>query len=441
MGDYTSLMLLMGKGMAESTKLMARGAGGLLRRATKNTPEHRNQLRRGVTEYKPSELGGFFPAEEIADQMVVSGGSDKLRAETIEAYTELALYRQTPVIILHNGDHVLEQYMMTMLGSTGLLGVVNAMNPKYEPFVGKDGRTIAQMIAETAPKDMELKGNVRTYLEGMCLFLKSRKTMPTYQMLSTCPHGQMLLKVDEAVMQGKLSAPQGQEIKMRLIAGQNEYYKVENFFYDLESQIDPILWRYHKGIQDKPINIANTLKHRGVLMIDIGTSANQMLLNLLIAELRTAMRQGQEVVCVLAGIDVSDNEYLKRMIEQSSGKCRIALVNRDVYAACNADEQLFNLVIGKSMKNIIYSHSSNVSATKWAEGIGSYDKEETSYSYSQGKSRAPTQFFSSTNSSQSMSISMKREYIVKPEEILRMQEREAYIYTKVNNELAHTMLV
>ncbi len=441
MGDYTSLMLMMGKGVAESTKLMARGAGGFLRRVTKNTPEHRNMKRRGVTEYKPSELGGFFPPEEVADYMVVSGGSDKLRAETIEAYTELALYRRTPVIILHNGNRVLEQYMMTVLGPTGLLGMINSTNRKYEPFVGKNSRTIGQMIAESAPKDLEIKANVRSYIEGMCRFLQSRKAVPTYQMLSTCPHGQMLLKVDEAVMKGTLSSVQGQEIKMRLMAGQNEYFKIENYFYDLEMQIDPILWRYQKGNNEKPINILSTLKNNGALMIDVGSSGNQMLLNLLLSELRVAQQQGNQMVCVLSGLDISNNEYLQHMLEQSSSKCKIAMVSRDVYASCNADDRLFNLLIGKSMKNIIFSHSSNVSATKWAEGIGSYDKEEASYSYSKGKSHSPMQLFASTSSNQGMSISMKREYIVKPEEILRMQEREVYIYTKATNELAHTMLV
>ncbi len=441
MSDYTSLMLMMGKGVAQSTKVMARGAGGLLRRVTKNTPERRNMQRRGVTEYKPSELGGFFPPEETVDQMVASGGSDKLRAETIEAYTELALYKQTPVVILHNGDRVLEQYMMTVLGPTGLLGVINSMNRKYEPFVGKNSRIIGQMIAESAPKDLEIKANVRSYIEGMCRFLQSRKAVPTYQMLSSCPHGQMLLKVDEAVMNQTLSQAQGQEIKMRLMAGQNEYFKIENYFYDLEMQIDPILWRYQKGNREKPVNILSSLHNNGALMIDVGSSGNQILLNLLLAEMRVARQQGQRVICVLSGLDISDNEYLRHMLEQSSGNLAIAMVSRDVYASCNADDRLFHLLIGKSMKNIIFSHSSNVSATKWAEGIGSYDKEEASYSYSKGKSHAPMQIFASTSSNEGVSISMKREYIVKPEEILRMQEREAYIYTKAANELAHTMLV
>lgn len=441
MSEYTTIMRLMGKGVVGSTKLMMRGAGGILRRVTKNTPEHRNMLRRGVTEYKPSEIGGFFPAEERAEHMVVSGGDDKLRAETIEAYTELALYWQTPVLILYDGDPVLEQHMGTMLGHTGLLGVINQLNKKYEPFVGKNSREIGQMILEAAPKDMELRGNSRTYIEGMCRFLRSRKAIPTYQLLSTCPHGQMIMKVDEAVMNNKMSMAEGQEIKMRLMAGQNEYYKIENFFYDLESQINPILWRYQKGIQEKPINVMSLIKNGGVLMIDIGSSGNQMLLNLLLAEIRLAVQQGGQLACVLSGINVSNNEKLQHMIEQSSGKCKMAMVSRDVYASCNADDRLFNLMLGKSMKNIIYSHSSNVTATKWADGIGSYDKEEASYSASQGKSHSPHDFFSGTSSGQSVSYSMKREYIVKPEEILRMAPREAYIYTKVTNELAHTTLV
>lgn len=442
MDDMTKMMLMVGKGMWGGTKMMLNGVGSLVNRLGGNTPEQRNQRKKGIVEYKPSEIGGFFPPEEMPSNTVISGGSARVRAEAAGAFCQLAAYHQMPVVILHCANQVLEQYIINLFSGTGLLGVVNPLNPCYEPFWNKNRREIGQMVTESAPRDFEIKASLRTYLEGACAFLEAKKVRPTYQLLSNCPHGQLFMKVDEAVMNGKMQPELGQEIKRRLMAGQNEYYKLENYFYDLDSQISTILWRPRRGSQQsQPVNILGTLGKQGILMIDVNSVANQLVLNLMLTEIRMAVQKGIHLACVLDSMEVSDNEYLKRMLEQNAGRFGLALSSQDMYAACNADDNLFNVVLGKSMKNIIFGHSSNISATKWSEGIGYYDKEEVSSSVNKSRSYQPTQFFPTVTSGQSTNISMKREYIVKPEEILRMQEREVYIYTKANNEFAHTTLV
>ena len=46
-----------------------------------------------------------------------------------------------------------------------------------------------------------------------------------------------------------------------------------------------------------------------------------------------------------------------------------------------------------------------------------------------------------SSTSSGSSISMKQEYIVKPEEILQMDNNEVYIYKGATSELIHTRLV
>lgn len=443
MDDFTKMMLMMGKGMWGGTKLMLNSMGALANRLSGNTPEQRNARKRGVTEYKPSEIGGFFPPSEAPGNTVISGGNDEIRAEAVGAFAQLAAYYQMPVVIIHSGNQILEQYMLKLFQGTGLVGIINQMNPCYEPFYGKNSREICQMIMESAPKEFEMKMNVRTYIEGMCAFLAAKGRKPHYRLLSSCPHGQMFVKVDEAMQNGLMTQEQGQAIKMRLMAGQNEYYKIENYFYDLEMQIGPVLWKHLPAVQGQnmpPVSISGTLANQGILLLDVCSVSNQILLNLMLSEIKLADQKGIRLACVLDSLEVGDNEYLKKMIEQNS-KCSLAFSSEDVYAACNADEKLFHILIGKSVKSVIFRHGSNVSATKWSEGIGSYDKEEVSHSYSKGKTSSPIMLFPSVSSTQSMNVSMKREYIVKPEDIIRMGNREAYIYSRSANELAHTELV
>ena len=48
---------------------------GLINLLTGNTVEGRNQRRKGIQEYQPSEIGGFFQENSDLDNMVISGGT------------------------------------------------------------------------------------------------------------------------------------------------------------------------------------------------------------------------------------------------------------------------------------------------------------------------------------------------------------------------------
>ena len=113
----------------------------------------------------------------------------------------------------------------------------------------------------------------------------------------------------------------------------------------------------------------------------------------------------------------------------------------DLYSMTGGDERTFSTLIGNSQITIVMSHTSGNSSTKWAEVFGQYDKYETSYSKSKGSSRrTPFSVFSSPHQSSSISISERREYIVKPEAIMRMGYGEAYVLSAARGELAHLVL-
>lgn len=90
---------------------------------------------------------------------------------------------------------------------------------------------------------------------------------------------------------------------------------------------------------------------------------------------------------------------------------------------------------------VVMSHNFGNSATKWAEVFDQYDKYDTSYSRSKGISRrTPFSLFASPHQSSSVSISERREYVVKLEAIMRMGYGEAYVSTVARGELAHLIL-
>lgn len=78
----------------------------------------------------------------------------------------------------------------------------------------------------------------------------------------------------------------------------------------------------------------------------------------------------------------------------------------------------------------------------FTEAIGYYDKTEISTSSSSGSSRqSPFQLFTGANTTYTTNLNQKREYIVKPEEITRMQSNKVYIIDGLSAKIAHTTFI
>lgn len=94
-------------------------------------------------------------------------------------------------------------------------------------------------------------------------------------------------------------------------------------------------------------------------------------------------------------------------------------------------------LLGNSFENIIMQHGSAVSAEEWSKAIGFYEKTETTTTISRGKTKGGFSLFPSYNDNKSLAYAIKREPIVKSEEILRMSNNEMYIYDRSLNQLVH----
>jgi hypothetical protein len=162
----------------------------------------------------------------------------------------------------------------------------------------------------------------------------------------------------------------------------------------------------------------------------------------LITQLKIAVGKGKEVSFVADELSTENSEVFTGFIRMNNVKCKMTICSKDVYAMCGGEEKVFHTILGNSAKVVIFCHISGASATKWAEAIGYYDKMEVTTSYSSGSSRqSKFQMFPGSNKTNTTNYNQKREYIVKPEQISRMQPNEVYIIDGVTPQLAHTTLV
>jgi hypothetical protein len=405
--------------------------------------EQNNEITRGITEYKPSEIGGFFPPTDPIGNVVISGGEDAMRSQTIEAISYLAYDTQLPVVILHQGNNELETMMQLTFGKSGCLTIVNQKNPVYEPFVDLSDVEISKLIIESAPKDFDIKPNARYYINGMIEFLRAKKRPPSLSAFEKCPHYELFNKVDTLIADSTITEPVGQAIKSKLMSGQSECFKLESYFAELVNQFSPIL---SAGGTKTKYSLLQTINAPGIVTIDIGSNINKLLVNVLITQIKIAISKGKPISLIIDELYSENDDLFTNFMKIRNEKCKLTISAKDIYALCGGNEKLFHTILGNSEKIVVFCHSSGASALKWAEAIGQYDKTEITKSHNRGHSRQ-NQVRSGENTTYGYNISnttnynQKREYIIKPETITRMQPNEVYIVDSVNREIAHTCLV
>lgn len=413
-----------------------KGFAGFLKAITMTNTDHANLMNRCVVEYKPCDVDAFFDPSRGVYNAIISGGDSKLRTSALVAQTLCAAKNGFPVVVIHEGNRLLEQQLRCVFSGSSKYKEISSRNPCFEPFYGLNEIEISNQILETAPKEYDIKYNVRYYIEGISAYLKARGKNLSFKLFSTCPHSMIFDKVDDLEMQGKISDHEAQEIKSKLMIGQSENYKLDSFLASLRMEIEPLMYISKQG--QYPLNIVTALKHNTILCFDLSSVTNKLLLNTIIYQLKLALTRGFQYQIVIDSIPIDSNEAYAAYIRAPSDKVCKTIAADDFYAMVGGEEKVFSAIVGNTQTLIVMNHSSGRSATKWAEVFGQYDKFEESYSVSKGDSRrTPFSLLSSPNYNRTVNVSKNREYIVKPEAISRLGNGEAFIRSAVLGQLAH----
>ena len=401
-----------------------------------STLDRMNQGIDGVVNYKSCSVENFFESQYGTINTIVSGGADDIRFKVLRAHIAIAINDGFPVIVLHQGNPYIGSRLRNEFGGVVETNIVDIGSACYDPFYDLDGGAISELVMGAAPKSFDIKHNAKYYIEGVVELLKKSKKKPYFNLLATCPHTTLFDKIDDLVGKNQISDSDGQEIKSKLMIGQSESAKIESYFYTLQTQIQPFLYRTKS--REKPGNVRKNISNKELLVINIGNIANELYVNVLIEELKRAIAYGSSAAVVLDSISIVGNDKLKELIMGLSGQVRFTVIGDDVVALSGSDEQLFTTLVGRAKKIVVLSHNAGTSAVKWSQVFGEHDKQEQSYSVSKGGSyNSPIPFMASPNYNKQVNYNWKREYIVKPEKIMNLGYGEAFVYSGDINELAH----
>ena len=388
----------------------------------------------GIVNYQPSNIEAFFDEKEVFGNIILSGGDEFVRLRALARCVECAYIQGYVPIILHANNYNLENYLVSCFGTTNVT-YLNGQFPYYEPFIGLSDNEICQIIMNSTTENYDIKGIGKYYIDGITSFIRSKKVNPYLWMYITCPHMDLNDKINDAVTNGVIGDDEARKIISQIVQGELERGNIENFFIKLRSEAEYIIAK--KNNLSNGTCIRKTAMKKGAIVIDIRTSSNVLLLNIIMSEIEMLKNKGERVFLCFDGIQLPNNKLVSDFAKSSGTQSALCLLSQDTYADFLGDDNLFYAVVGKASKIVLSKHMSAYSCQKYSEIVGMYDKQEVSDTYTGNMSLIGKFSYGTTTSK---NISKKREEKVKPEEILQLNDDEVFILDN-NAEIAHTIVV
>lgn len=360
-------------------------ANARLRRLQRSI-ERQNAVNKNVIEYFDAPVEAYV-SKTVTENIVVSGNNKDIRDRVCCAATYNAYKIGTPVVVLHCGNTQLENLLAQAFSLENGLHMINESNKLYDPFLDLDKDQISELVLNSATESYKVNHNGGIYIKGLTDYLLARAQIPCARSYIRCPHDSMWERIQEHERNGILQSDVAREINDELTRGQVERGNVEQYFRALNRQASCIL-ADKDTICNGAINIRNAINANQVIVIDIVSSSCDLLINLLVQEMKDSMSAGKNFTFVLDSVPVDSSEALGKLLRNFSSKSKFVYSSRDVYAETASTENLFDTLLGKANTVFITQHDSAETGEKISEYLGKYQKTEVNNTLTSGDTYA-----------------------------------------------------
>ena len=390
-----------------------------------------NKQSRGLEEYQSITTDILFPTESMLDNIIISGGDGGERLKFSERIIQNNVVQNRAMIVLHLANNALEN-IITQYNS----GVItNKQNRVFDAFTSFELQEICQIVLDTCKSKYDIKPAGHYILQIVHALLTCKKIRPYFSNYANCPYHQLPERINERLVSGLLTQGEADNLNSLLMMGQAECAKIDTFFFDMKKQTSHIA--VDNANKSGGTSVLSAIKKGQILCIDLQSSANVMLVEMIVNSLSIAMSRGYEFTLFLDDVAIANNEPLKNILCQKSNHNNI-VCSKDLYALLNGKEDVFNTIVGEAEKTILLSHGSHLSCDKWSKYIGEYDKIDVQRNTNSGWSKSSKWGYSSN---QGQTMIDKREQKVKPEQINRLSRDEIFIYDNQTGSLIQTRVL
>lgn len=398
--------------------------------------ERQNEQNKNVVEHHDAPVEAYI-SKGHSENIIVSGNNKEIRDRVCCSAAYNAFQVGEGVVILHCGNSGLESLLLDAFGSSGGLYLINESNQLYDPFLDMDKNQIAQLVLSSATESCKVQHNGGIYIKGLTDYLIARGQVPCARSYIRCPHDSMWRRIQEHVHNGDMTAAVAEEINDELTRGQVERGNVEHYFNVLNSQAGTILADKEIIKSGNGINVRRAVNRNQVVVFDITPSASDLLMNVLLQEIKNCMSEGKRFTFVLDSIPADSSEALGRLLRNFSSKCKFVFSAEDAYAETLTADKLFDSLLSKADTVFISQHDSAETGEKFSAYLGRFQKLEINNTSAVGDGYSSRSPFvpDSTNASSIISVQRVDRPRVEESEITALEQNSLFIKKERRSEI------
>ena len=390
-------------------------AASIMARVNRNKAKRRikrlNEERKNIF-----KLGNVYPENIIPNNqkignVIISGSTKETRDNLIIQNCRQSVNSRIPVIILHEGNHHLEQMLQSSFYGHRFLRIINATNSYYDPIHRLNDMEIGHFTAESSLGDHKIDSSDVIYIKALCEILRKRGITPYSRMLASCPHGKIPKLTVQMEQSGILSTDEADRLRSELSGGAKAQIEVEVFWQRLELESPILAW---KSDLSKCTSISECIQNKGVMAIDIISCGRLSQLAFISTEIEHCARMGIDFRIIVDALSFPENDKLSYALKNSSQSLLWTLSSPDINRLIGNNRGDLSSWLASSHLSIFFSHGIKTSELLSAE-LGMYEQINIAESNTGNHSYGRMGYH--WGSSSSISTSTKRTQIIQPEEI------------------------
>lgn len=387
-----------------------------------------NAVGRGVVEYHPCPVDCLFDYSVPEQSVIISGGTHYWHNEFIKALITPYYNASTPIIIFHHSNNQLKADIKSKFED---FVNIDENNRLYDPIIGLNIIQIVNLVLSCNNDYIKLSPESSYYFQGINEFMQCKKVIPSIYAFASLPYMELTARINNMANKGRITAAQTSKMLQLLSRGANEQSSIQLFF---ESLLNNCPFVSRKLNTTSVLNVEKAIVENKNLIIDIPNSASDTLLKMLLADIKKATSLNQPFVLVVDDLQIANNDDFNELIASFPDSSPLFMLNQDVYSYCNGVDARFYTLAGKFDKKLIMQHSSAVSAKKWSDVFGDYERQEITHNYGYSTEN------NVSNVNHGTSTSKNKENRVLAEAIVKMRDGEIYLADTNRPEIAHMLL-
>lgn len=389
-----------------------------------------NEINRRITNIGTVTPDGLIPSYESHGNIIVSGGTTQVRHSLILQNIEQAVNANIPVVILHENNNYIEYDVKNRFHNLSYVRIINDNETYYDPILRLNDSEISKLLCEASMDECEMPSDGSEYIKLISALCRKQGVTPYVRLLGGCPYDRLDEVITSMENRGMLTNSEALYFSNNLSKVDDAGSSVEKFMSALCSESRILAWNNNLG---KSTSIDECVRAKGIISINVDSFTSKALIGLITAEIDNCRKMGKDLRLIIDGGSIKNSALLINILKEYSQNLSWLLSCPDFKKFLGGNDDISTWV-ALSHKVIILKNSLK-SAEDFSKELGEYDRIDVAQAMAGGVNYG--RFGLNMGGNSGLTTTIKRDDVIKPEEITKFTDREFLLLNNNTASLLH----